>query len=61
MFATFIDLPVGSSHRRSNRKDFDRTHKVDHLAMLGTTSLVSLRMILMYFVNKRICNQIEEP
>lgn len=44
--STVVDLPVGSSHGRSNRKDFDGTHKVDHLAMLGTTAPVSTEITI---------------
>lgn len=36
----FPDLLVGSSHRQADWKDFDRTYKVDHLAVLGTSPSV---------------------
>lgn len=42
----FADLLVGSSHRKSDRKDLDGTYEVDHLAVLGTSSPVSFEKLI---------------
>lgn len=39
-----VDLSVGSSDRYTDGEDFDRTHQVDHLALLGTAPSVSARV-----------------
>lgn len=38
-------MSVGSSDGSADREDFDRTHQMDHLALLGTSSSVSTRSI----------------
>lgn len=44
------DLSVGSSDRLTDREDFDRTHQVDHLALLGTAPSVSTRFIIFSYL-----------
>lgn len=38
----FADLFVESSNRYTDREDSDRTHQVDHMALLGTSPPVSI-------------------
>lgn len=42
-----VDLYLGSSDGGTDRKDFVRTYKVDHLALLGTSSSVSSEFIIL--------------
>lgn len=41
LFSVSVDLSVGSSDGFTAGEDFDRTHQVDHLALLGTSPSVS--------------------
>lgn len=44
------DLPVESRDRYTDGEDFDGTHQVDHLALLGTAASVRTRSILFSFL-----------
>lgn len=45
-----VDLSVGSSDRHTGGEDFDRTHQVGHLALLGTSPSVSTQFIIFSFL-----------
>ncbi len=51
----FADLFVGSDHRKSDWKAFDGTYEVDHLAVLGTSSLVSIKKKKKVFLVIKLC------
>ncbi len=46
----FIDLSVGSGDGLTDGEDFNRTHQVDHLALLGTSSSVSAWFVTLPFL-----------
>ncbi|PWA23020.1 hypothetical protein CCH79_00001855, partial [Gambusia affinis] len=50
------NLSLGSGDRNTDREDFDGTHQVDHLAMLGTSPSVGLQFL--FWVVLAVCRNL---